>query len=146
VIDAINGQLLLSDGVALSSHFNAAMLGASPLRLTVRPLSAVAPFHTLVGTAKLAEGIPIGITLIFCNLVLAQVIFRFAYDGGVDENLVHAQHEQWLARTLGDGPFHYDWGAVSAVVHPRDAEASVSITWRGVSHLHDNALPPPRSV
>lgn len=143
MIDPLNGQLLLADGVVLGPHFNAAALRTSPLRHTVQPLLANAPFHTLVGTATLADGVPVGLTLVFCDLVLAQVHLRFAYEGGVDEQLVHAQHVQWLERTLGPGPYVYDWGTVDAMLHPRDGEASLSVTWRGVSALHDGAMPPP---
>jgi hypothetical protein len=143
VIDAANGQLLLTDGVVLSARFNVSMIGKSQLRLT--PLSARPPFRTLAGFATLAEGIPIGMTLVFCNQLLANVSFRFAYDADFGEDRVHAEHEQWLARVLGERPHSYSWGAVAAMVHPRDAEASVSVTWRGVSHLYEYSLPPARS-
>lgn len=143
MIDVAAGTLLLADGVTLGPHFNAAAFRASPLRRTVQPVSATAPFHTLVGTATLADGVPVGLTLVFADLVLAQVSFRFAYPGGVDEALVDAQHRQWLERTLGPGSDHvYPWGSVVATLHPRDAEAAITLTWRGVSHLHDSALPP----
>jgi hypothetical protein len=143
VIDAVSGRLLLTDGVVLSAGFNVSMLGKSQLRLT--PLSAHPPFRTFVGLATLAEGIPIGMTLVFCNQLLANVSFRFAYDAYFGEDRVHAEHEQWLARILGERPFSYRWGAVDTMVHPRDAEASVSVTWRGVSHLYERSLPPPRA-
>ncbi len=142
MIDVREGRLLLADGVALGPHFNAAALRTSPLRFTLQPLSASPPFHTFVGTATLADGVPVGLTLVFSDLVLAHVSLRFAYDGGVDERLVHAQHVQWLERALGPGPYNYAWGAVEATLHPRDAEASLSVTWRGVSALYDGALPP----
>ena len=142
MIDVREGRLVLADGVVLGPHFNAAALRTSPLRFTVQPLVANAPFHTLVGTATLADGVPVGLTLVFCDLVLAQVHLRFAYEGGVDERLVHDQHVQWLERTLGPGPYIYDWGTVVASLHPRDDEANLSVTWRGVSALHDGAMPP----
>lgn len=144
MIDIDAGLLRLADGVELGPHFNAAAFRTSPLRFTVQPVTATAPYHTLVGTATLADGVPVGITLLFADLVLAQVTLRFAYPGGVDERLVDAQHRQWLERNLGPshGDYVYAWGVVSASLHPRDAEAAITITWRGVSRLHDSVLPP----
>jgi hypothetical protein len=146
VIHAVKGELLLSEGVVLSALFKVADLSSTHLRTAVRLFSNTAPFQTFVGFTSLAEGIPIGMTMIFTKRGLAQLSFRFARDGGVDENLVHAEHEQWLVRTLGSAPYNYHWGAILAMLHPRDAQASVSITWRGMSHLHDSTLPPARCV
>jgi len=142
MIDVREGRLLLADGVALGPRFHAAALRTSPLRLTLQPWPASPPFETLVGTATLADGVPVGLTLVFCDGVLAQVGLRFAREGGVDERLVHAQHVQWLERALGPGPYNYAWGAVDATLHPRDAEACLFVTWRGVSALYDGAMPP----
>ena len=45
-------------------------------------------------------------------------------------------------RSRGAGPYVYAWGAVSADIDPRNGEAGITLTWRGVPELYDSALPP----
>ncbi len=143
MIDVAEGRVLLSDGVALDGGFTARSLRESPLVRSVRPYVANPPWHTLVADGALADGIPIGMTLVFHHERLAQVSFRFMYGPEVDEALVHEQHARWLESTLGPPPYVYDWGVVELTYDPRIGESAVVVTWRGVSDLHDRAMPPP---
>lgn len=143
MIDVTEGRLALARGGVLDADFNAARLRESTLVSAVRPYIANPPWHTLTAQTELADGIPVGMTLIFHHERLAQVSFRFAYPPEVTEEQVHEQHALWLERTLGPGPYVYEWGTVELTYDPRIGESAVVITWRGVSDLHDSVMPWP---
>ncbi len=144
-IDASNGLLRLADRVTLEGGMNARQLRTTTLVSALRPVVMNPPFATLRAEASLDDGIPVIMTLVFAYERLAQVSFRFRYPAEVDERQVHEQHALWLARVLGDARV-FEWGTVGCEYDPRNDEANVVITWRGVSDLYDGAMPPPPSM
>jgi hypothetical protein len=136
------GTLYLGEGVTLEGGLDARQLRRTPLVAALRPVVMNPPFATLQADATLAEGIPVRMTLVFAFERLVQVSFRFRYPPDVDETLVHQQHCQWLDRSLGAVPYVADWGMVSCDYDPRNDESNVVLTWRGLSDLYDQALPP----